>query len=345
MERTSLDRRRALLLSAAALTTSMCSRRQRIPASGGAAAPTPVNIVNTAGTFAATVQQLMKDRRYLEDMGLKPNFISVADGSKVIGALVSGNADICTASGFAPVLPAIERGGPLKVIAGSEVLLLHLVYSCRPEIRRVKDLEGRTVGTGPVGALLHSIMVALLRKHDVDPRNVKFVNVGSSADVFRAVVAKIVDAGPSELDYQGEEGRYAVHGLADGKFWDSLQEYTNQASYASERALTERRDVLVRTLAAYAQLYRFISSPASRDAYLAARATALNKDESAEALAQWTFFQQHQSFALDLMLSEQRIRYMQELNVSLGVQTAVMPFDRVADMSLARDAIRLLDKT
>jgi ABC-type nitrate/sulfonate/bicarbonate transport system substrate-binding protein len=345
VEYKSLDRRRALLLSAAALTTTMCSRRQPGPALRSPTTQMPVNIVNTAGTFAATVQQLMKDRRYLEDLGLRPNFISVADGSKVIGALVSGDADICTASGFSPVLPAIERGGHLKVIAGSEVLLLHLVYSCRPEIRRVKDLEGRTVGTGPVGALLHSIMVALLRKHGVDPRKVKFVNVGSSADVFRSVVAKVVDAGPSELDYQGEEGRYAVHGLVDGNFWDNLQEYTNQASYASERALAERRDVLVRTLAAYARLYRFISSPVSKDAYLAARATALNKDEPTEALAQWNFFQQHQSFALDLMLSEQRIRYMQELNVSLGVQKAVMPFERIADMSLARDAITLLNKT
>jgi len=365
MERKPVGRRRALLLSTAALATTMCSRQPpgssslapmlpraapdgpvspMPPPTSGAVTLRPVNIVNTAGTFAATVQQLMKSRRYLEDLGLRPNFISVADGSKVIGALVSGDADICTASGFSPLLPAIERGGKLKVVAGSEVLLLHLIYSSRPEIRRVKDLEGRTVGTGPVGALLHSITVALLRKHGVDPRKVTFVNVGSSADVFRAVVAKVVDAGPSELDYQGEEGRFAVHGLVDGNFWDGLPEYTNQASYTSERALRERRDVLVRTLAAYARLYRFISGPDSKDAYLAARATALNKNEPNEALAQWIFFQRHQSFALDLMLSEARVRYMQELNVSLGVQKAIMPFAKVADMSLARDAIKLLDR-
>jgi ABC-type nitrate/sulfonate/bicarbonate transport system substrate-binding protein len=337
-----IGRRRAFALGAAALT--LCTGRRRWFGPARAADPERVTIVNTAGTFAATVLQLMKDKRYLEEQGLRPTFLSVGDGSKIIGALLSGEADICIASGFGQVLPAIERGGRLKVLAGSEVLLLHLVYSWRPEIKTLKDLEGRTVGTGSPGALLHSIMVALLRKSNVDPGKVTFVNVGSSADVFRAIVAKVVDAGPSELDYEEQEAKYNVHGLSDGKFWDGLPEYTNQASYASERSIRERRDVIVRTLAAYAKLYRFISSPQSRDAYLAARAVALGKDEPAEGFAQWTFFQKNKSFAVDLVLSEERVRYMQELNISLGVQKTLIPHERIADMSLARDALKLIEK-
>jgi len=335
-----IGRREALLLGAATLAATACSEQKSGQGQGD-----PVTIVYTGGNFAATLQQLMKQKRFLQDMGLRPNFISVGDGSKVIGALLSGQADICMASGFGQVLPAIERGGGLKVLAGSEVLLLHLIYSSRPEIKTLKDLEGRTVGVGSLGALLHSITVALLRKNAVDPTRITFVNVGSSADVFRAVVAKVVDAGPSELDYMQQEGKYDVHGLTDGNFWDGLPEYTNQASYASERAIRERRDVLVRTLAAYARLYRFISSPESRDEYLAARSEALGKDEREEALAQWSFFQQHASFATDLALSEERIRYMQDLNVSLGIQKSVLPNARVSDMSLAQDAVKLLAKS
>jgi len=338
-----IGRRRAVALGAAALT--LCAGRQRGFGQARAADPESVTIVNTAGNFAATVQQLMKDKRYLEEQGLRPSFLGVGDGSKIIGALLSGEADICIASGFSQVLPAVERGGKLKVLAGSEVLLLHLVYSCRPEIRSLKDLEGRTVGTGSPGALLHSIVVALLRKNNVDPDKVRFVNVGSSADVFRAIVAKVVDAGPSELDYEEQQAKYKVHGLLDGRFWDGLPEYTNQASYASERSIRERRDVIVRTLAAYARLYRFISSPSSRDAYRAARAAALGKDEPTEALAQWNFFQEHKSFAVDLVLSEERVRYMQELNISLGVQKTLIPYERITDMSLARDALKLIEKS
>jgi NitT/TauT family transport system substrate-binding protein len=345
MSVTPIGRRHALVLSAAALTTMACSRNPCAVGQGCVSDLLPVTIMTTAGNFAVTVQRLMKDRRYLEELGVQPTFLTVADGSKVMGALINGDADICTASGFGQVLPAIERGGKLRVLAGSATLLLHLVYSWRPEIRTVKDLEGRTIGTGPLGALLHSIMIALLRKNNVDPRKVRFVNVGSSADVFRAVAARVVDAGPSELDYEQLEAKYNVHGLSDGKLWDALPEYTNQAAYASERSIHERRDGIVRTLAAYAKLYRFISSPQSREAYLAARAAALNKDEPEEALAQWNFFQEHKAFAVDLVLSEERVSYMQALNVSLGVQKTMLPYQQVTDMSLARDAIRLIENS
>src|SRR6185312_3627743 len=124
--------------------------------------------------------------------------------------------------------------------------------------RTLKDLEGRTVGTGAVGALLYSIMIAILRKSGIDADKVKFVNIGSSADVFRAVAAKVVDAGPAELDFEGEAAKFDVHALTDGEFWSNLPEYSNQASYSAETAIRERREILVRTLAAYAKLYRYI---------------------------------------------------------------------------------------
>jgi len=62
-------------------------------------------------------------------------------------------------------------------------------------------------------------------------------------------------------------------------------------------------------------------------------------------LAQWNFFREHKSFAVDLLLSEERVRYMQELNISLGVQTRLLPYSQVTDMSLARDALTLIEKT
>lgn len=299
-----------------------------------------MRIVNTAGTFAATLQQLIKSKGYLEEQGLRPDFLTVNDGSQVIGALLSGEADICTASGFSQVLPAIARGANLKLLAGSELLLLYLVFSCRPDIKTLKDLEGRTVGTGAVGALLYSIMNAVLRKNHVNTEKVRFVNVGSSANVFRAVAAKVIDAGPAAIDFEGEAPKFGLHALSGGQLWDGLPEYTNQASYAAETAIRERREILVRTLAAYGKLYRYISSPESRAAYVAARAAAVGSDETDDALREWTFFQTHQSFALDLQLSPERVRYMQTLNVSIGVQQSILPYDQVADMSLAREAFK-----
>ena len=48
----------------------------------------------------------------------------------------------------------------------------------------------------------------ILLKKGVDLNTVRFVNVGSSADVFRAIVAKTVDAGPAQADIFDQLEKY-----------------------------------------------------------------------------------------------------------------------------------------
>ena len=298
-----------------------------------------INVVNTSGNTNVVLATLLKQEGIFEQLGLEANILHVSDGSKLIGSLLSGEMDMCALSGFGQVLPAIEKGAKLKVLAGGSLLGLQGILTKNPAIKSVKDLEGRTVGTGSIGALLHQLVVALLRKKGVDEKKITFVNVGSSTDVFRAVVAGTIDAGPSEAWLQG---RFGTHMLEGGGFYTDLQEYTYQASYGSDRAIATKREAIVRTLAAYGKLYRFLGEAKSREPFVKAFAAATGKDNREEAEAQWQFYQDHRPFAVDLVLSQQRVRYMQDLNVSLGVQKSVLPYEQVCDMSLARDAVKLL---
>jgi ABC-type nitrate/sulfonate/bicarbonate transport system substrate-binding protein len=318
-----------------------------VAASFGLIAPRPlraadrlkINVVNTSGNTNVVLATLLKQEGIFEQLGLDANILHVSDGSKLIGSLLSGEMDMCALSGFGQVLPAIEKGAKLKILAGGAVRALQGILAKNPAIKTVKDLEGRTIGTGSVGALLHQLVVALLRKKGVDEKKVTFVNVGSSTDVFRAVVAGTIDAGPSEV---WQQGKFGTRMLEDGRFFADLQEYTYQASYGSDRAIATRREAIVRTLAAYGRLYRFLGEARSREPFVKAFATAMGKDDREEAQAQWQFYQDLRPFAVDLVLSEERVRYMQDLNVSLGVQKSVLPYEQVCDMSLARDAVKLL---
>ena len=259
--------------------------------------------------------------------------------------LISGSSDICMLSGFGQVLAAVEKGGRLKVVAGAGVVPFQAMFTKRADIRTMKDLEGKTIGTGSLGALLHQTVVALLEKKGVDTKKVNFVNVGSSADVFRAVVAGTVDAGPGLYDVYDQQQKYGVHVPSDGEFWRELREYVYQGSYASDKAIAEKRDPLVRLLAAYAKLYRHISSPDSLDDYIRARQDALGGDAkqvAAEATSEWGFIQREQPYAKNLVLTEEQLRFMQELNMKTGSQTKILPFQQVADMSIALDAVKRL---
>ncbi len=311
-------------------------------AARAATPPLAVNIVNTASNSTMVFQELLKQQGYFDEFGLAPTTLNVADGSKLMGALFSGSSDICMLSGFSQVFPAVEKGGKMKILAGAGLLLQDAIYSAKPDIQHVKDLEGKTIGSGSPGALLYQFTVAVLRKKGVDVSKVKFVNVGSSASVFKAVAAGTVDAGPSLIDVYPEQKKYGVHSLVDGDLWKELPEYTYQASFAADRAIAEKREALVRVLAAYGKLYRFVSAPNSRDAFLRARATVFKSSDESEADFEWQFAQKYQPYATDLILSEERLRYMQNLNVEFDVQKKILPFNEVADMSLAKDALKLL---
>lgn len=302
-----------------------------------------VSLIEPAGNLTMVEDALFKSRGYFTEFGVHPTLVNVADGSKILAALISGNADMCPGSGFSGIFPAVQRGAKIKILAGAAIASPLLLFSKRPQIKSVADLVGHTVGVGAPGALLHQLTVALLDKKGIDYRKVTFVNIGSSAAAFKAAVAGTVDAGPGDVEYEAMAAQYGVHPLSDGEFWKELPLYTGQAMYATDQAIAAKRDAIVRVLAAYAKLFRFMSSAESKAAMLEASKAALGNKVRPEAVeAQWEFFQHKGRLATNLVLSDEQINYVQQLNVKLGVQKKLLPIAEVADMSLARDALKLL---
>ena len=337
------SRRDAIRIGAAGAATA-CSIDFR-DAWSKTSEPLKVSIVNTSPNSAFTIQKLISQKHWLKDFGLEATTQNVSDGTKIAGALIGGDSDICLLSGFGQVLAAIEKGAALKMVGGACLLTDMAVFAKKPEIKSLKDLEGRTVGTGSIGALLYQLMVALLTKKGVDVKKIRFVNIGSSADVFRAIVAGTVDAGPSLYDVYEEQAKYGVHSLSDGNFWTELPEYTYQGSYASGHAIATKRDALVRVLAAYCKAYRYIQQPNSLSDYVKARQAALKGNPqlaAKEASSEWRFNQKFKPYDTNIALSQKRIDYMQKLNIMFGNQKKVLPYEKVADMSLAHDALKLL---
>ena len=301
-----------------------------------------IRIVDAGGPHELVNLELMKSQGFLERMGVNPQKTYVTNGAEAAKLVLAGACDVAMQVGFGPALSAIVRGEPLRVIAGANLLTVHALYSKDPGIRGLKDLAGRTVGVGPLGALTHQLIYAALLKHGVDPALVRFVPMGSSSTIFKALLAGEVEAGFGETDVFDNQANYGVHALEGGVLWKELPEFPNQASFASEDALRDKRDALVRTLAAHVLLYRCLQSPDSWEAYAAAWTAALPAGaDLEEARAQWRFYQDYHPYADDLLLPERQVRYMQELNVTMGLQDRVLPFEIVTDMSLAREALRM----
>jgi NitT/TauT family transport system substrate-binding protein len=295
-----------------------------------------VRVASNQGSENAALQKLLQDQGYASALSLEAEIVESRSITGPMDALLSGDADICMISGFVGVLPAIEQGKPLRLVGAAMLLPALALYTKNSDIRRVEHLIGRSVGVGGTNGLLHILMLAMLRKKGIDASKVTFVNAGSNAQVLDAVLAGKVDAGVSGV--AGLSGASAARVLEDGQLWLELPEYTYQPAYASVRALEQKPEALARCLAAYLKLYRYLSGPDSKAAYLAARRTVASDSSSADGEAVWNFIQRYQPYALDAGLSPERIAYLQELNVAVGLQSHVLPFERVVDLSPARGA-------
>ena len=332
---TGLSRRVVLVGGAAVLAGSGAMAQS-------AKAKDVANITMVQGLSGLVLHEIAKAEGFFDKFGIEPNLLLVADGTKATAAVLSGAAEICMWSGFNQVPPAIEKGAKLKILAGALNLAPLALYSKSKDIVRVEDLVGKTVGIGPPGAVMHQMISLLLKKRGLDTEKVTWRNVGATPDIFKAVVAGTVDAGVAEVDMYERQDHYGVHALTNGELWAGIPEYTNQATYASDAAINSRRDVLVRTLAVYGQVYRFVSGPNSREAYIKARKVLTSQDDPQEAITYWNFIQKFQPYNKDLVLTDDRLTYVQDLNKQFGVQSRTLSVAEVSDMSLARDAAKLL---
>ena len=253
--------RRAFALAAGAAAAFPSGAR-------AAFAPANVNIINTGSNDSYALQALIKQQHYLEDFNLTANTQNVSDGIKLTASVVTGASDIGILTGFSQVFPAIENGAPLKLVGCAERQPDFIVVTGNPAVKSLKDLEGKSVGTGAVGALVYAAMAAMLQKAHVDLNKVTFVNIGSSSDVFKAVAAKKVDAGPCQHDFAKVAAQFGCRVIADAV--QVIPQFTNQGSFTTDRTIAEKRDVLVRTLAVYGRSYRYVDSAGSKANYVKA---------------------------------------------------------------------------
>lgn len=309
-----------------------------------AAKRTPIDVVMTQGLSGLTMHEIARAQGYFEEFNLEPKVLQVSDGAKCVAALISRSAQICMGSGFSQLTPAIERGARLKILAGALNLPSLAMFSAKPEVKKLTDLEGRIVGIGSLGSVLHQMTVFLLKKKGVNVAKVQFRNVGSNAEVLKSVIAGTVDAGLSDVDVIDQQQKYGMHALPDGMLWKEIPEYTNQGAYASVDAIEADRDALVRVLAAYGKAYRFVCGPNSKDAFIKARAKVTGSAEHAQAITLWNWIQQYQPYAKNLVLTPEQVNLVQKINIDFKSQRSIVPFASVADMSLATAALKAMDR-
>ena len=131
------------------------------------------------------------EANYFSEAGLRVETLFIQNSSTVIQSLLAGEVDYAMI-GPAPVVAADMRGADVVMIATTIPTLIFYAIS-RPEIQKVEDLKGKSIGFGRFGSNTDFAARLLLDKYRLVPnKDVAMVQtVGGTATVLAVNSGKV----------------------------------------------------------------------------------------------------------------------------------------------------------
>lgn len=294
------------------------------------------------GVIATVVEQAWNDvaiaRGFYKDEGIDVEVSEFRDGGTIFRALQAGEIDLYE-GGFSSLPPAQEKGAPVRIVGGSKPGLAFALYA-RKDIEKLEDLYGKEVGAAAPGSFLHLLMLALFQVKKLDVSKVNFVNIGASGDVFRAVAAGKVAAGPAPINFKPQADRDPnMKTLLI--FDDVVPDYPRVCFAAQTRGIAEKGEALAGALAAWVRGYRYGVEHVD-EVINAAVEKFKQPREDMDFYFKWQI--DHRVLALNLEVDPKGIQFMQEMNVAGKVQEKVLPFEQVVDLSLQQKVLQQIGR-
>ena len=133
---------------------------------GNAAEPRKVVFAYSSIGSMATGVWVAKESGAFERNGLQSDVIFISSGPVVVQALLGG--DLQGGSGATnAVINAILNGAPIIGVAATANKPYHRLY-VQPEINRIEDLKGKTLGVTRFGSITDNLTRILLRKSGLE---------------------------------------------------------------------------------------------------------------------------------------------------------------------------------
>ena len=248
----------ALSLLAATLVTS-----------GGATAQDLLKIaVPQRGAWDTAVPELGQRGGIFNKHGLTLEILYTQGGPNSIQAVVSGSMDIGTGVGVSAAVAAFAKGAPIRLIGSEMIGQPDLFWYVRSNstIRKIEDLNGKTVGFSQNGSSSHAALLELIKQYSLDA---KPVALGGMQATFTQAMTGQVDVGwaaaPFGLDAIAD-GKIRI--VARGTDVAALQHRSTRVNVSSVTMIEKRRDALVRFMRAYLETIDWMySDPAALKLY------------------------------------------------------------------------------
>jgi len=156
---------------------------------------TKLNVVYAAITGVQAPLWLAADTNIFRRYGLDVTLIYIPSAPQVVRVMLAGDSPIALAGG-APVVNANLSGAELVFVGGAANVPAFYLMAL-PEIFRVEDLRGKTVGITRFGSSTDFTMRHVLKTHGLEPdKDVTVLQLGGMPELAVALSKRIIVAAP-----------------------------------------------------------------------------------------------------------------------------------------------------
>jgi ABC-type nitrate/sulfonate/bicarbonate transport system substrate-binding protein len=157
--------------------------------SGAALAQTKMTVAySSIGPMAAGVW-MAKESGAFEKYGLQADIILITSGPVSVQSLIGGDLQVVSAASNA-VVNAILNGAPIIAVGGTANRPYHRLF-VQPDINRMEDLRGKSLGVTRFGSITDNLSRILLRKHGLESA-VNVRQLGGTIEVAAAFQNRLI---------------------------------------------------------------------------------------------------------------------------------------------------------
>ncbi len=270
--------------------------------------------------------------------GLKIEILQIKAGATLMKALIAGEIDSVD-MGAAESIVAGARGVGVKIV-GCNWPGMPQVVLAKAEIKTPADLKGKTIAISSPGSLPDLLVRGMLDAEKIPLSDVKFATQGADLDRYKSLLAGITDAAVVSNEFEAVmPSNIKVLMKANVV----VPKFIRLCLATTSKVLAERRDDLVKFVAAEMDAYKYATTHREETIKLAHEMThAKPDDKRAEFITDQTIA----SKQIDptLTIPADRLEWMQELFVKAGVIKNAVPIASVIDSSVHDDAAKLAGK-
>jgi NitT/TauT family transport system substrate-binding protein len=291
---------------------------------------TPPNIVHMP-------MHIANDLGLFKKYGLEIKVIELAGGVYTFRAVVSGSADVASASGPFSTVGRAKGSGTKMILANMPKLEASMIVN--KDIKTMADLKGKRIGIQEPGGFADVLARGVLRAAKVDPKDVSFVSIATE-DV-PALVAGQIDTAILHVEQEiiAQQKIPTLHAIA--RLWEIQPENLYNVLAVTEKLIKEQPAAVKALVKGHIEATRLIYTDRAKVIPIMVKYTKLPKDVVEKSL---DFMVQKCIWDANHGLTPKRVNATAALMERVGniPKGQVPKYEEMVDLSFANDSIKEL---